>query len=171
MVHHALYYKQNYSYSGVIEMLSGAPFDVKFISFEDIKKDPALLDELDVIINVGDADTAHTGGIWWEDPEISSAIRKFVWNGGGFIGVGEPSGHAYQGHILQLASVLGVEEENGFTLNYDKYNWDEHPDHFILQDADQPIDFGEGKKNIYALEGTEVLVQRNREVQDRKSVV
>ena len=165
MVHHALYYKQNYSYSGVIEMLSGAPFDVKFISFEDIKKDPALLDSLDVIINVGDADTAHTGGIWWEDPEISSAIRKFVWNGGGFIGVGEPSGHAYQGHILQLASVLGVEEENGFTLNYDKYNWDEHPDHFILQDADQPIDFGEGKKNIYALEGTEVLVQRNLEVQ------
>ena len=165
MVHHALYYKQNYSYAGVIEMLSGAPFDVKFISFEDIKNDPHLLDSLDVIINVGDADTAHTGGIWWEDPEISSAIRKFVWNGGGFIGVGEPSGHPYQGHILQLASVLGVEEENGFTLNYDKYNWEEHPDHFILQDADQLIDFGEGKKNIYALEGTEVLVQRNKEVQ------
>ena len=165
MVHHALYYKQNYSYAGVIEMLSGAPFDVKFISFEDIKKDPALLDSLDVIINVGDADTAHTGGIWWEDPEISSAIRKFVWNGGGFIGVGEPSGHPYQGHILQMASVLGVEEENGFTLNYDKYNWEEHPNHFILQDADKPIDFGEGKKNIYALEGTEVLVQRNKEVQ------
>lgn len=165
MVHHALYYKQNYSYAGVIEMLSGAPFDVKFISFEDIKNDPYLLDSLDVIINVGDADTAHTGGIWWEDPEISSAIRKFVWNGGGFIGVGEPSGHPYQGHILQLASVLGVEEENGFTLNYDKYNWEEHPDHFILQDADRPIDFGEGKKNIYALEGTEVLVQRNKEVQ------
>ena len=165
MVHHALYYKQNYSYAGVIEMLSGAPFDVKFISFEDIKNDPHLLDSLDVIINVGDADTAHTGGIWWEDPEISSAIRKFVWNGGGFIGVGEPSGHPYQGHIFQLASVLGVEEENGFTLNYDKYNWEEHPDHFILQDADQPVDFGEGKKNIYALEGTEVLVQRNKEVQ------
>ena len=165
MVHHALYYKQNYSYAGVIEMLSGAPFDVKFISFEDIKNDPNLLDSLDVIINVGDADTAHTGGIWWEDPEISSAIRKFVWNGGGFIGVGEPSGHPYQGHILQLASVLGVEEENGFTLNYDKYNWEEHPDHFILQDADRPIDFGEGKRNIYALEGTEVLVQRNKEVQ------
>ena len=165
MVHHALYYKQNYSYAGVIEMLSGAPFDVKFISFEDIKNDPHLLDSLDVIINVGDADTAHTGGIWWEDPEISSAIRKFVWNGGGFIGVGEPSGHPYQGHIFQLASVLGVEEENGFTLNYDKYNWEEHPNHFILQDADKPIDFGEGKKNIYALEGTEVLVQRNKEVQ------
>lgn len=132
MVHHALYYKQNYSYSGVIEMLSGAPFDVKFISFEDIKNDTKLLETVDVIINVGDADTAHTGGIWWEDPEISSAIRRFVWNGGGFIGVGEPSGHPYQGHILQMASVLGVEEENGFTLNYDKYNWEEYPNHRML---------------------------------------
>ena len=166
MVHHALYYKQNYSYAGVIEMLSGAPFDVKFISFEDIKNDPHLLDSLDVIINVGDADTAHTGGIWWEDPEISSAIRKFVWNGGGFIGVGEPSGHPYQGHILQLASVLGVEEENGFTLNYDKYNWDEHRDHFILADCpNHDVDFGEGKKSIFALEGTDILIQRDKEVQ------
>ena len=165
MVHHALYQKQNYSYAGVIEALSGAPFDVKFISFDDIKADPDVLKGIDVIINVGDGDTAHTGGAIWEDPEISSAIKSFVWNGGGFIGVGEPSGHPYQGHILQMASVLGVEEENGFTLNYDKYNWEEHPNHFILQDADKPIDFGEGKKNIYALEGTEVLVQRNKEVQ------
>ncbi|MBR5171862.1 MAG: 1,3-beta-galactosyl-N-acetylhexosamine phosphorylase, partial [Phascolarctobacterium sp.] len=31
MVHHALYQKQNYSYAGIIEALSGAPFDVKFI--------------------------------------------------------------------------------------------------------------------------------------------
>ena len=30
MVHHALYQKQNYSYAGVIEALSGAPFDVRF---------------------------------------------------------------------------------------------------------------------------------------------
>ena len=71
----------------------------------------------------GDADTAHTGGSVWENPRISSAIRSFVHNGGGFIGVGEPSGHQYQGHYLQLAGMLGVEKETGFTLNYDKYNW------------------------------------------------
>jgi len=165
MVHHGLYYRQNYSYFGVIEALSGAPFDVAFISFEDIKSDPHFLDPFDVILNVGDADTAQTGGAYWCDEEIVTRVKAFVYNGGGFIGVGEPSGHPYQGHILQMASVLGVEEENGFTLNYDKYNWEEHPNHFILQDADQPIDFGEGKKNIYALEGTEVLVQRNKEVQ------
>ena len=165
MVHHALYQKQNYSYAGIIEALSGAPFDVKFISFDDIRRDEAILDQIDVIINVGDGDTAHTGGVEWEDPVISAAVRRFVHNGGGFIGVGEPSGHQYQGRYFQLASVLGVEKETGFTLNYDKYNWTEHPDHFILADVEGEVDFGEGKKSIYAFEGTEILVQRDREVQ------
>ena len=165
MVHHALYQKQNYSYAGIIEALSGAPFDVKFISFDDIRKDPALLDTIDVIINVGDGDTAHTGGAEWEDPAVSAAVRKFVHRGGGFIGVGEPTGHQYQGHYLQLSGILGVEKETGFTLNYDKYNWEQHPDHFILEDVADQVDFGEGKKSIYALDGTEILVQKDKEVQ------
>lgn len=165
MVHHALYQKQNYSYAGVIEALSGAPFDVRFISFDDIKQNPAILKEIDVIINVGDADTAHTGGENWTDPAIVTAIREFVHNGGGFIGVGEPSGHQYQGHFLQLSSMLGVEKETGFTLNYDKYNWDEHKDHFILEDCVNTVNFGEGKKSIYALEGAKILIQREKEVQ------
>ena len=165
MVHHALYQKQNYSYAGIIEALSGAPFDVKFISFDDIRADASILDKIDVIINVGDGDTAHTGGAEWEDPAISSAIRKFVHNGGGFIGVGEPSGHQYQGHYLQLASILGVEKETGFTLNYDKYNWEAKPDHFILKDVAGEVDFGEGKKSIFAYEGTDILVQKEKEVQ------
>ncbi len=165
MVHHALYQKQNYSYAGIIEALSGAPFDVKFISFDDIRENPAVLDGIDVIINVGDGDTAHTGGAEWEDPVISGAVRRFVHRGGGFIGVGEPTGHQYQGHYLQLASVLGVEKETGFTLNYDKYNWQAHPEHFILADTTGEVDFGEGKKSIFALDGTRILVQREKEVQ------
>ena len=165
MVHHALYQKQNYSYAGIIEALSGAPFDVKFISFDDIRSDASILDNIDVIINVGDGDTAHTGGAEWEDPVISSAVRKFVHNGGGFIGIGEPSGHQYQGHYLQLANLLGVEKETGFTLNYDKYNWETNPDHFILADVHGEVDFGEGKKSIYAYEGTDILVQKDKEVQ------
>ena len=165
MVHHALYQKQNYSYAGVIEALSGAPFDVRFISFEDIEADPAVLDGVDVLINVGDGDTAHTGGIWWENACVTAAIKGFVRRGGGIIGVGEPGGHQYQGRYLQLAGELGVEKETGCTLNYDKYNWDEHPGHFILADCTGPVDFGEGKKSIYALEGAQILVQRDKEVQ------
>ena len=162
MVHHALYQKQNYSYAGIIEALSGAPFDVKFISFDAIRKDPTILDSIDVIINVGDGDTAHTGGAEWEDPTVSAAVRKFVHNGGGFIGGGEPSGHQYQGHYLQLANLMGVEMETGFTLNYDKYNWAEDPDHFILADVADEVDFGEGKKSIFAYEGTDILGQKDK---------
>ena len=159
MVHHALYYRQNYSYFGIIEALSGAPFDVKFISFDDMKKDKNLLDNFDVIINVGDADTAQTGGEYWKDEEIITAVKKFVYNGGGFIGVGEPAAHQWQGKFFQLDDILGVERENGLTLNTRRYNVEEHRDHFILADAEGEVDFGEGKKNIVALDGTTVLIQ------------
>ena len=165
MVHHAIYYKQNYSYFGIIEALSGAPFDVSFISFDDIKADKDLLKKFDVVINVGDADTAQSGGENWIDETIITAVREFVYNGGGFIGVGEPAAHQWQGRFIQLDDVLGVEEEHGFNLNTDKYNWEEHRDHFILKDAEDEVDFGEGKKNIYALPETEILIQKDQEVQ------
>ena len=145
MVHHALYQKQNYSYFGVIEALSGAPFDVRFIS-------------------AGGGDTAWTGGENWADEAVLTAVRRYAYNGGGFIGVGEPSGHQRQGRYFQLADVLGVEKETGFTLNVDKYNWEEQP-HFIMQDVQGAIDFGEGQKGVYALPDTAVIVQRDREVQ------
>ena len=165
MVHHAIYYKQNYSYFGIIEALSGAPFDVSFISFDDIKADKDILKKFDVVINVGDADTAQSGGENWIDETIITAVREFVYNGGGFIGVGEPAAHQWQGRFIQLDDVLGVEEEHGFNLNTDKYNWEEHRDHFILKDAEDEVDFGEGKKNIYALPETEILIQKDQEVQ------
>ena len=164
MVHHAIYHRETYSYAGIIEALSGAPFDVKFISFDDIRNNPAILDDIDVLLNVGDADTAYTGGDNWTDETIVTAVKKFIYNGGGFIGVGEPAAHQHEGHFFQLATVMGVEKELGFTLNYDKYNWEEH-DHFIKEDCTKDIDFGEGEKNIFAYEGTEILVQRNKEVQ------
>ncbi len=164
MVHHALYQKQNYSYAGVIEALSGAPFDVVFLSFQDIKQQPEILDDIDVLINVGGADTAHSGGEWWCDTAVVTAIKKFIYDGGGIIGVGEPSAHQANGRFFQLANVFGVEEERGFTLGYDKYNWQEHK-HFITEDCGGDIDFGESQKNIYALEGTEILSQHEKEVQ------
>ena len=165
MVHHALYKKQNYSYAGIIETLSGAPFDVKFISFEDIIADSSVLDGVDVIINVGDADTAHTGGVYWENPAVTAAVRGFIARGGGFIGVGQPSGHQYQGRFFQLASALGVEKETGFTLGYDKYNWEEKREHFITADCTKEIDFGEGQKSVYAYPQTTILRQSGKEVQ------
>ena len=164
MVHHAIYHKATYSYAGIIEALSGAPFDVKFISFDDIRNNPEILDDIDVILNVGDADTAYTGGENWIDEKIVTAVKKFIYNGGGFIGVGEPTAHQWEGQFFQLGNIMGVEMENGFNLNKDKYNWEEHS-HFITEDCKAEIDFGEGKKNVFAWDGTEILVQRNKDVQ------
>lgn len=56
----------------------------------DIRENRELLKNFDVIINVGDADTAQTGGENWIDETVITAVREFVYNGGGFIGVGEP---------------------------------------------------------------------------------
>ena len=47
MVHHALYQKQNYSYAGIIEALSSEPFDVRFISFDDIRNDSSVLNDVE----------------------------------------------------------------------------------------------------------------------------
>lgn len=164
MVHHAIYHKQNYSYAGIIESLSGAPFDVRFISFDDIRNEEHILDDMDVILNVGDAYTAYSGGENWKDEKIITAVKRFIYEGGGFIGVGEPTACQWEGRFFQFADVLGVEMENGFNLNKDKYNWEEHK-HFITEDCKGEIDFGEGKKNVYALEDATILVQRDQEVQ------
>ena len=59
---------------------------------------------------------------------------------------------------------MGVEKETGFTLNTDKYNWDEH-EHFITEDCKGDVDFGEGQKAIYALPETTIIKQNDKEVQ------
>lgn len=57
--------------------MSGAPFDVKFISFDDIRENPDILKDIDVILNVGDAYTAYSGGENWAwDRRASSHSRK-----------------------------------------------------------------------------------------------
>ncbi|MFR4440961.1 MAG: 1,3-beta-galactosyl-N-acetylhexosamine phosphorylase [Hungatella sp.] len=164
MVAHAIDYKQTYSYAGVLEGLSGMPFDVKFISFEDVIANPDVLKECSVVINVGDAYTAPSGGEYWKNPVISCAVKEFVAQGGGFIGVGEPSACQHEGRYFTLASVLGVDKEIGFSLSSDKYNWEEHG-HFIIEDSSEEIQFGEGMKNVYALPDTTVIRTFGEDVQ------
>jgi len=163
MVHHALYHKQNYSYAGIIEILSGAPFDVSFISFDDIRKNPSVLNNIDVIINAGDEGTAHSGGSNWGDPFILTELRSFIAKGGGFIGIGEPSAHQKEGRFFQLGGALGVELERGFTLGYDKWDWEIKP-HFITQGISGEINFGEGKKNVFST-GADILACTDKDVQ------
>ncbi len=146
-VHHSIWHREIYSYTGVLECLSGMPFDVEFIGFDDIKN--GISDDIKVILNFGDAYTAFSGDANWIDEEIVTAIRAFVDNGGGFIGVGEPTAYQFQGRYFQLSDVLGVDREMTYSLSTDKYN-ELNPDHFILEDIEGEIDFGEGMSRIYA---------------------
>lgn len=146
-VHHALWYREIYSYVGVIECLSGMPVEVEFITFDELRRgiDPAIR----VIINAGDAYTAWSGAENWKDERVVCAVRRFVDEGGGFIGVGEPSACQYQGRYFQLSDVLGVDRELGFSMSTDKYN-EMDANHFILEDIEGELDFGEGKSRVYA---------------------
>lgn len=160
---HALSYKEYYSYSGVVEALSGMPFDIQFMSFDDILADESCLDDAGVIINVGEAYDAFSGGEYWNNEKIVSAIRKFVHNGGGFIGIGEPSAYQREGKYFQLFDVLGIDKELGFSLSTDKYNWDVK-EHFITEGLPETLNFGEEMKNIYALPETQIVRMKNRNV-------
>lgn len=166
MVAHALPYKQIYSYLGILESLSGAAVQVRFLSFDEVMEG-GVPSDIDVIINAGDADTAFSGGAYWDRPELLTAIRSFVYNGGGFVGVGEPSALDKQGRYFQLADVLGVDKERGFSLSTDKYFNQAVSEHFLTQDMEDPqaIDFGEGMKNVYATEAdTQIVTYKNGEV-------
>lgn len=153
MVAHELWYQQIYSYQGILESISGLPVDIEFLSFDDVRN--GVPKDIDVIINAGDAYTAFSGGREWLDEKLQTSIREYVYNGGGFIGVGEPTACSKNGRYFQLADVLGVDEEIGFTLSEDKYNI-EKVSHQITEGFDK-IDYGEDKKNIYALNGTKIL--------------
>ena len=146
-VHHSIYHRETYSAEGVLECLSGMPFDVEFIDFDDIRS--GIPKDIGVIINVGDAYTAFSGAENWIDEKVVTAIRKFVDEGGGFIGVGEAPPCQHQGRYFQLSDVMGVDREMGFSLSTDKYNTCD-PHHFILEDIDTAVDFGEGTSRIYA---------------------
>ena len=161
MVAHALWYKQIYTYLGVIESLSGMSVDVSFISFDDIKEN-GMPRDIDVIINAGDAGTAFSGGKSWLDLQVITTVREWIYNGGGFVGIGEPSAVLKGGHFFQLAEALGVDKELGFSLSTDKYFKTPLDKHFITEDVVEAIDFGESQKNIYATKATtEIITYKN----------
>lgn len=162
-VAHALWYKEIYSYVGVLEALSGMAFDIEFISFEDIKQN-GIASDIGIIINSGDAMTAWSGGENWLDETIITTIREWVYNGGGFIGVGEPTAIQHQGKYFQLFDILGVDKELTFGLSYRKYH-NLTTDHFLLEDLTGEIDFGRGMGGIFKKgEQTTILAMKENDI-------
>jgi 1,3-beta-galactosyl-N-acetylhexosamine phosphorylase len=153
-------YDFSWPLGSVIETLSGLPVEVEFISFEDIRS-KGIPSDVKVLINAGKSRTAWSGDHLWGDALIQQTIREFVANGGGFIGIFEPTAFENQGSYFQLADILGVQREVGLTLNNRaKLKLKNMESHFISHDLNNPFCPKSFVEDIYAINpGLKVLAQ------------
>lgn len=143
----------------ILESLSGLPFEVEFKSFEDIVRD-GIGKDVTVIINAGQGNSAWSGGDNWKNPGVIERITEFVINGGGFIGVHEPSAADFGSQYFQLAHILGVDKDLGTRKCLGKYAYTLCENSFILEDnRDIQLPPEEG---IYVLgKETQVLAEQD----------
>lgn len=144
---------------GVLECLSGMNVELEYLSFDDVLEE-GIPSDIDVIINMGDAGTAWSGGAYWEGEKLTALLRDFVYNGGGFLGIGEPTAHPYQGHHFQLFDVLGVDRELGATKSTARFQIEPAKEHFLLEDPVVLEEFKHKKDGVFASSlKTEVILE------------
>ncbi|MBR4235638.1 MAG: 1,3-beta-galactosyl-N-acetylhexosamine phosphorylase [Clostridia bacterium] len=105
------------------EALSGLPVDVRFISFEDAENGD-LTGSFDVIINAGRAGDAWSGADAWKSGRLIERITEFVYNGGTFIGVNEPSAADGFDTFFRLAHILGIDEDRGDRVSHGRWQFE-----------------------------------------------
>ncbi|MCC8101267.1 MAG: 1,3-beta-galactosyl-N-acetylhexosamine phosphorylase [Clostridiales bacterium] len=104
------------------EALSGLPVDVRFLSFDDVKN--GALADVDVVINAGRAGSAWSGGDAWKDDELVTILTRWVYEGGTFLGVNEPSAVGGYDTFFRMADVLGVDEDTGAKVCHGKWSFE-----------------------------------------------
>lgn len=104
------------------ESLSGLPFDVEFINFDELKERD--LSDFDVVINAGIAGSAWSGGESWNDAEVVETLTKWVYEGGVFIGVNEPSAVPGNDTYFKMAHVLGIDKDTGARICHGRYTFE-----------------------------------------------
>lgn len=140
-------------YWSILAALAVLPFDVDFLSFDDVLE--GKVDGYDIVVSCGLTGTSFHGDKCWANPDLLTAIRRFVDNGGGFVGVGEPSGYQRQGRFIQLSDVLGVERECDFRHFEKRDDFDIVPEHWITQGVDMSlVGFNRFVRNIYPVGAT-----------------
>ncbi len=107
------------------EALSGLPVEVEYIDFEEAKGD---LSRFDLIINAGRMGDAWSGGDVWKDSNLVASLRRYVAEGGAFLGVKEPTAINDGAYNLALFDVLSLGLDKGQRVNHykakpKKENW------------------------------------------------
>ena len=147
------------------EALSGLPVDVKFISFEDVKK--GALKDVDVVINAGYAGSAWSGGDNWKDDEVVTILTKWVHDGGAFIGVNEPSATEGYDTYFRMAHVLGIDEDTGARVCHGRWSFTADATEEILPEGatvlpKEHLYLTDGKAQVLLAEDDKPLVTVNQ---------
>lgn len=131
----------------VNEALSGLPVSVSFISFEDIKQ--GVFKSFDVVINAGASGTAWSGGEAWKDPEVVEKLTEWVYEGGRFLGINEPSAVEGFDTCFRMAHVLGIDKDTGARVSHGKWSFD------VLQEKELLVEGStiKPKENMYLTDG------------------
>ena len=134
------------------EALSGLPIEVQFIDFEDIRQ--GVLQDCDVVINAGSAGSAWSGGEHWNDHKCVDLLTKWVYEGGTFIGVNQPS--AVEGHdtFFRMSHVLGLDEDTGARVAHGKWAFEASDEHGLVPEGASIAP----KNNIYLTDGSAAVV-------------
>jgi len=136
----------------VIESLSGLPFDVEFLSFDEINTE--ALKRVNVIINAGFAGNAWSGGELWKDDDIITALTEWVHGGGIFLGVNAPSAVEGYDTYLRMAHVLGVDIDTGARVNHGRWLYKATETTLIPEAA-----VITPKENVYLTDGKAVVLK------------
>ena len=145
----------------IIEALSGVPLDVEFFSFDDIKD--GVPEDIDLIINAGQEGDAWSGGSLWAEDDIVDALTEWAYQGGVFVGAGEPSALNGYGRRLRMGHVLGVDIDKGQLDCHGAWSFDtELPSGLWPEGACLPYKAGvrltDGRARVYASKENEPLL-------------
>lgn len=106
----------------VNEALAGLPVEVSYINFADVKN--GALENYDIVINAGRAGNAWSGGDAWKDAEVVTRLHQWVYEGGTFIGINQPSAVEGYDTFYRMADVLGVDEDTGAKVCHGRYQFE-----------------------------------------------
>jgi len=146
------------------EALSGLPVDVRYLSFEDVKA--GALKDVDVVINAGYAGSAWSGGENWKDEEVVTLLTKWVYEGGTFLGVREPSAVEGYDYFFRMAHVLGIDEDTGARVCHGRWSFTAEDTEGILPtgvklEAGEHLYLTDGKARVLMADGHRPLVTIN----------
>ncbi|HEY0945664.1 MAG TPA: 1,3-beta-galactosyl-N-acetylhexosamine phosphorylase [Opitutaceae bacterium] len=148
----------------LIESLAGMPFEVEFISFDDLVE-KGVPRGVRVIVNCGREGSAWSGGHYWRDARVNEILTQWVQKGGGLLGVAEPSAVPEPGSLFKLSHVLGLDRDRGERRANGKFKYASPSapvaPHFITTDLGAAPDFGKDIDGIYVFgEDTQVLADK-----------